>query len=130
MKLFLIYIILLFLCLVMNSGGCQTFPKEEVSTETVVPKTLISSKFPAGIAGNNWLRSYFLMLKVLSPVKQLDLPGDYNKSWSITCKSLRSARKAILQIRQRICYTSEYMRLLSARHTNGFYVYSLRKLIL
>lgn len=130
MKLLLLSFVVLFFCLLIRTENEQASLKKEAETEVVMPLTQIASEFPVIVAETDWLKTYFLMLKVLNPVKQLDLPGDY-KMWSSTFyKLLHASSEYLLTVRQKACYTSKYMRLLSARHRDGFYVYSLGKLII
>lgn len=131
MKLLLIYSILIFLCPVIRVGSERASFGEEAGMETVVlPEQISREPLVMADADSSWLRTYYYMLKVLNPVKQLDLAGDY-KSWNgVRCKLLYSARNTFLSGLPQVCYTSEYMRLLSVRHSDGFYIYSLRKLII
>lgn len=130
MKLLLIYIALLFLVLVTGTASGQTSSDEEVTVEVVVPSEQIAADHPCFIAENNWLRGYFFMLRVLNPVKQLDLPGDYKSCSNIPCRALNSSQRTSLIEQQEESYISEYMRLLSVRYSDGFYIYSLSKLII
>lgn len=130
MKLLLIYVTLLFLFLLAGTGNAEASSDGEVTTEVVLSPTQISAEHPAIIAETNWLQTYFFMLKVLNPVKQLDLPGDYKSYNGVPCKSLNSGQKTAFIERQEESYVSKYMRLLSVRYSDGFYTYSQGKLII
>lgn len=130
MKLLLIYITLLTLCLLIGPGGERTSSKEEVKSEVLMPSARIPVDCPTIVAESHWLRTYYMMLKVLNTVKQLDLPSDY-KSWNgISCKSLSSSHKSYAQMPLQESHAAQFMRFLSVRHSDGFYIYSLRKLII
>lgn len=130
MKLLLIYMTLLSLCLLIGPGGERISSQEEVKSEVLMPLSQESVDCPTIVAESHWLRTYYMMLKVLNPVKQLDLPSDY-KSWNgIPCKSLSSSHKSYAPIPLQESHAAKFMRFLSARHSDGFYIYSLRKLII
>lgn len=130
MKLLLIYMTLLFLCLLIGPGGERISLKEEVKTEVLMPSDQVSAESTDIIADSHWLRTYCMIWKVLNPVKQLDLPSDY-KSWNgIPCKSLSSSHKSYAPIPLQESHAAQFMRFLSARHSDGFYIFSLRKLII
>lgn len=131
MRLVLIFFILFSCCLWAGFGKQQTGLLTEMPQEKQETGMQVSSKLSDHFGEQNWMRDYCLMIKVLSPVKQLDLPGDNSKSWNFLLgKTLRSEQKAETQGR---CYPllfTQYIRFLSGRYVNGFYIYSLRELII
>lgn len=130
MKLLLIYLTFLSLFLLAGPGGERTSSKDEVKAEVLLSSSQISTESPASVAESHWLRNYYMMLRILNPVKQLDLPSDY-KSWNgIPCKSLSSSHKSYAPMPLQKRHVVKFMRFLSARHSDGFYIYSLRKLII
>ena len=131
MKLFLLHIIVVLVGMLMLTGEGQRQLTPPASTETVDENTQLTTKLSADLHKANWLRNYLLMMKVLNPAKQLDLPGDYEKCWNnVPCKVLPWVQQAAARSSLKVCYSTKYLRLLSERHSDGFYLYFLRKLLI
>lgn len=76
-----------------------------------------------------WMRAYFMLRDILTPAIQEDLLQDYPANYfsgKISCSAYKSSLGGGIQI----LYSPKFMRLLLARHINGFYIYSLEKLII
>lgn len=131
MKLLLIVITATFLTLFVGKESRQVSENTEICNEVVVHPTQIASGSRDCLLPPRWLKSYFFILNILNPTRQFDLPGDHDKSWySLHARILRSAQDIIFSVRQQPVGTGQFLRLLSARHLSGFYVYSLEKLLI
>lgn len=98
--------------------------------EVIAGEMQISSEV-SRLVGLNWFRSCLIILNVLEPVKQFDLSGDHDKNWyTLHSRFLHSRGEAEILVQQQICRIFKYMRLLIARYINGFYIYSLEKLLI
>ena len=74
---------------------------------------------------------YFLILKALNPVTQIDLSAGSDQSWNIlSYKILHGAQKIRVPMRLQMWYASEWMRMLSVWHDKSFLLYFLEKLII
>lgn len=71
-----------------------------------------------------------LLRNLFLPGKQLDMPEDNNHGFQVNSKTLYGHQHSVLTAHVQTLYSQKFMRLLSARHTNGFYIYSLEKLII
>lgn len=79
----------------------------------------------------HWLDTYYVMLDALASGGQLDLTPDHSGHANhCTGKTLCNDYKALMTARIQALCSYRFMRLLAARHTNGFYIYSLEKLII
>ncbi len=131
MKLLLVFFTMFFLCLMMGTESGEAPEYEGVNTEVVVHQDQIMVDMSDISAAPNWLKSYLLMLNILDPVKQIDLPGDHDKNWhNLHGKVLRSMRYVGFAFRQKIGHVCEIWRLLSNLYNSGFYIYSLQKLLI
>lgn len=129
MKLLLIFILFLLFCLLgsgMNRVWGRDIAMAEKSSEQ--PESLFSNI--SEIEVDDYLRANVFIRNILSPIKQLDLPEDHGHSYHLSAKILYHSNKSVLTARNQTFYSQKFMRLLSARHINGFYIYSLRKLII
>lgn len=127
----LLFIFILFVCFLLLGSSMSLDGKvnaviADASSESsemlfpdMVRAELRSSSQPAVL-----LRNLFL------PGKQLDMPEDHGHGFHASAKVLagnhRQASTACIQVFS----SRKFMRLLSARHINGFYIYSLEKLII
>lgn len=103
-----------------NDPIADALPEQsELSSLDVVRAEFRSSSRPVVL-----LRSLFL------PGKQLDMPEDHGHGFQLSSKTLSGFRHQLLTARTQMLYSQKFMRLLSARHINGFYIYSLEKLII
>lgn len=131
MGLFLAYAIVLFFCL---RTGMESKPATEdtvVRPEITVQQTQIEAEVPEGFIETGWLRSYLFMLKILEPVKQWDLPVDYDKyAFNPQGKFLSARDRTMAYVGQRTGLYSKFGRLLSARYLDRFYIYSLEKMLI
>lgn len=130
MKLLLIFILFL-LFFILGSGMNQELKENITVTESSPEKQDILIRDFSISENYNWLDSYFRMLDVLASVKQLNLFQDQTgHSHHQEGKVLPGHRDSLMTARIQALYVSKFMRLLSARHVNGFYIYSLEKLII
>lgn len=131
MRLFLIVIAIFFFCFL---AGSDTHATQETSgdySESVGYLVQADRKVTVGLDSPEWLKTYLFIRDVLSSGKQLDLPGDYQKNWNnLHGRILHFIQNGVLTIQQRICCTLEYLRLLAVRYGEGFYIYSLEKLLI
>lgn len=131
MKLFLVLFTFFFLSLMAGSENRQVTLQCETCPEIVARQTQLEAYFPDDLVNPGWLRSYLFMLHILEPSKQLDLPVDHEKNGhGLSGKIIRSVHNTTFAPGQQIFRFSKYWRLLSARHINGFYIYSLEKLLI
>ena len=131
MKLFLVFLMICFLCLMAGSESKQVPEPDETCTEIMIPQPRITADLSENEITPGWLRSYLFILNIIDPVKQLDLPTDHDKNGhNLSGKVLRVGRNAVSGIQQQKFRLSRYWRLLSARHINGFYIYFLEKLLI
>lgn len=130
MKLLLIFI--LFLLFFILGSGMNRELKEDIAVTESLPEEQEMLIRDFSISENyNWLDSYFRMLDVLASVKQLNLLQDQTgHSHHQEGKVLPGHRDSSMTSCMQALYASKFMRLLSARHVNGFYIYSLEKLII
>lgn len=131
MRLLLVYMVVLFLGLVIGTEK-EVMPKQNVICSEVVPHPAQAEvNVPDVMITSGWFRPYLFALNILDPAKQLDQSSDHDKSWyHLHGKMLRSAQRREAAVLEQSCCISEYWRLLSERHADGFYIYSLEKLLI
>lgn len=131
MRLFQIAITISFLCLLIGAKDEQLPVKDKIYSEMTTHQTQVSSDLSDFILTPDWLHSYLFILNICDPVKQLDLPVDHDKTWNhLHGRMLRSASRAEMAMSPQVRCISKYWRLLSDRYTNGFYLYTLEKLLI
>lgn len=131
MRLFQIAITISFLCLLIGVKDEQLPEKDKTYSEITTHQTQVSSDLSDFFKTPDWLRSYLFILNICDPVKQLDLPVNYDKIWNhLHGRMLRSVSRAEMAMSCQIRCISKYWRLLSDRYMNGFYLYTLEKLLI
>ncbi len=131
MRLFLAYAAVLFFCLLTSTESKPATEDTAACPEIMVRQTQIEAEVPEGFIETGWLRSYLFMLKILEPVKQLDLPVDYDKyGFHPQGKSLSQKGRTMAYAGQRTGLFSKFGCLLSARYLDHFYIYSLEKMLI
>lgn len=127
----LLFIFILFVCFLLLGSSISQEKKgniviagisseqSEMLFPDMVRSELRSSSQPAVL-----FRNLFL------PGKQLDTPEDHDHGFQVIGKTLPGHRRQVLTAQVRTLFAQKFMRLLSARYMNGFYIYSLEKLII
>lgn len=129
MKLLFVFI-LLFVFLLLGSSMSREGKGEEPIADTTLEQSeilfpdAVQSEFRCSSRPAVMLRCLFL------PGKQLDMPEDHGHAFHLSSKTLAGHRHPLLSEHVQMLYSQKFMRLLSARHINGFYIYSLEKLII
>lgn len=131
MRLFLIVIAIFFFCFLAGSDTNAVRGTSDNYCEPAEYFVQADQKVTVGLDSPEWLKTYLFIRDVLSSGKQLDLPGDYQKNWNnLHGRILHFMQNGVLTIQQRICCTLKYLRLLAVRYGDGFYIYSLEKLLI
>lgn len=127
----LLFIFILFFCFLLLGSSMSREVKENIKIAGVSleqPEMLFSdftgtelrsTSQPAVLLGNLFL-----------PGKQLDMPEDNGYGSHVSSKTLYGHHRPVLIAHVQWLYSQKFMRLLAARHMNGFYIYSLEKLII
>ena len=132
MRLLFLFLVVLFLFSVKRSEGTRIMPEEEtVVLEMTAPERPITSDLSRETECGDWDDARMWIIRVLNPVKQLDLPTDNSKAGLyLSCRVLRSDSKFVLSNQRQKIIGAQFMSLLSVRYFQGFYIYSLKKLII
>lgn len=130
MKLLFIYLILTIILLVVEMDFLRNTTSGEDVAEDCADKEYISSLQQEQKIHYNLLCAYLLIKKTFSPVKQIDLSDDSEESAYFPYKTHHSSSDSEPFWQIRLMNSQKFLRLLSERHTNGFYTYSLGKLII
>lgn len=128
MKLLLVFI-LFFLFLIPKLGIGWELKKNMsvVNSFSERQEVVFSRHSVIGVGG--WMNAYLMLRDLLAPVKQVDLPQDYPAN-HFAGKVVYGVDKSSSSDRIQALYSPKFMRLLLARYINGFYIYSLEKLII
>lgn len=130
MKLLFIYLILTIIFLVVEMDFLRNATSGEDVADDSADKEYISSLPQEQKIHYNLLCAYLLVKQSFTPVKQIDLPDDGGASSCFPYKTCHSGPDSEPFWQIRLINSQKFLRLLSERHTNGFYTYSLGKLII
>lgn len=126
----LLFIFILSLCFLILGSSMSRDGKVNVivhvspeQTENLFPE-LAHTEFKSMSQPSVFLRNLFL------PGKQLDLLEDNGFGFHVSSKTLYGHNRQVLTAWVQMLHSQKFMRLLAARHDNGFYIYSLEKLII
>ncbi len=130
MKFLLIYGVLFLLLWTKGSA----IDREESLTDYTVEEGIVNESVLVEVSSSDLKNNhipYFLILKALNPVTQIDLSAGSDQSWNIlSYKILHGAQKIRVPMRLQMWYASEWMRMLSVWHDKSFLLYFLGKLII
>ena len=130
MKFLLIYGVLLLLLWTKGSA----IDREESLTDYTAEEEIVNEPVLVEVSSSDLKNNhipYFLILKALNPVTQIDLSAGSDQSWNIlSYKILHGAQKIRVPMRLQLRYASEWMRMLSVWHDKSFLLYFLEKLII
>lgn len=130
MKFLLIYLVLFFLW--WTKG--MAIDREESLTDYVAGERVENGATLVEVSSSDLKTNhlpYFLILKTLNPVTQIDLSAGSDQSWNIlSYKILYGTQKIRVPGRLQMWYVSEWRKMLSAWHDKSFLLYFLEKLII
>lgn len=129
MKLLFVFILFVGFLLLGSSMRSEGKGEEPIAGTTLKQSEIlfpdaVRSEFKSSSRPAVMLRCLFL------PGKQSDMPEDHGHAFHLNGKTLAGHRHPLLSEHVQMLYSQKFMRLLSARHINGFYIYSLEKLII
>lgn len=130
MKLLMIYLTLLFLLLLRGSAMEKEMNQaKNTAGENIMKETVVTELSASDTSFD--LKTYFLIMRALAPVNQLDLSSGNENNWNnLTCKILHGVSGKRIVTRIQMWYSTEWMKMLSTLHVKGFFVYFLRELII
>ena len=118
MKFLLIYGVLFLLLWTKGSAIDREESLTDYTAEEEIGNEPVLVEVSSSDLKNNHI-PYFLILKALNPVTQIDLSAGSDQSWKIR-----------VPMRLQMWYASEWMRMLSVWHDKSFLLYFLEKLII
>lgn len=129
MKL-LFVLILFFIFWVLKSGLGQDL-KEDVTVAEPMPdqQEMIVSEY-AGLKTMDWCPFCVFVVQITDTSVRGDIPDDHSGFCSGCISKFFKHNRSVLAGQMQALYSQKFMRLLSARHINGFYIYFLEKLII
>lgn len=131
-KLFLIFVVLFSLLLFVDGEEAIGVAEEEPAA-VEQPGIMLSDGTELSEINlrSVWAEACILMWKSLVHVKQLDLPDDQGYCCQTPYRTLYSEHQSVLALGgAKNSASPKFLRFLSERHNRGFYIYSLRKLII
>lgn len=130
MKLLVFYIIVVLIFLTVVSETRISVAEHIKAAEGLSEQSSVTAEY-AGVDEEAWFRAYMLMIRRIVPAKVLDLPGDKGMDQEhLFYKILHPSRQSFAGGHLRSITSNNFLQLLSVRHSKGFYIYYLEKLII
>lgn len=128
MKLFFLYLTLVFTFLAIGMQAFRDTCGKAVSDGGMDKKYVLTQAQPPG-EQHRLPRAYCLIKQSFSPVKQIDVPDDGSSWMHLPYKIFHPVHRSGDVLLSGTVSARKFMRLLSERHSGGFYIYSFGKLI-